>query len=150
MTATPLAIPVATFQDTLDLDLGASVAPPLQLVRPDRQADVETWARRFAQAAVEVVGGDRPASQLLRWTTGEVYADLSRRAMLVARAAGQSAGAGRLTPVRPHVLSVHTSFISPNVAETSIHVRYGARSRAVAARFEVRRERWLCTALDFA
>jgi len=150
MTAASLAIPVATFQDTLALDLGASVAPPLHLVRKDERDEVEQWARRFAQAAVEIVGGDRPASQLLRWTTSQVYADIQRRAVLVARAAGQHPGTGRLGPVRPHVLSVHTSFVSATTVESSIHVRYGARSRAVAARFEQRRGRWLCTALDFA
>jgi len=142
------AVPVASFQDTLALDLGPSVSPPLRLVRPDDGLD--QWARRFAQAAVEIVGGDRPASQLLRWTTSEVYADLHRRALLVARAAGQRPGTGRLTPVRPHVLSVHTTYVTALAAETSIHVRYGERSRAVAARFEQRRGRWLCTALDFA
>ena len=99
---------------------------------------------------MEIVGGDRPASQLLRWTTGEVYGDLHRRAMLVARAGGHAPGAGRVMSVRPHVLSVRTTFVTPQAAETSIHVRYGERSRAVAARFEQRRGRWLCTALDFA
>jgi hypothetical protein len=150
MTATPLAVPVASFQGTLALDLEAALAPPLPDLRDDRQAEVEVWARRFAQAAVEIVGGDRPASQLLRWTTSGVYADLHRRALLVARAGGHRPGTGRVMPVRPHVRSVWTTFVTPTVAETSIHVRYGERSRAVAARFEQRRERWLCTALDWA
>ena len=89
-------------------------------------------------------------SQLLRWTTGAVYQDLHRRALLVARAGGHQPGVARVQPVRPQVRSVHTAFVTPAVAETSIHVRYGERSRAVAARFEQRRGRWLCTALDFA
>lgn len=144
------AVPVASFQGTLALDLEASLVPPAPEPRGGPQVAVEQWARRFAQAAVEIVGGDRPASQLLRWTTGEVYADLSRRAMLVARAGGHALGAGRVMTVRPHVLSVRTTFVTPQAAETSIHVRYGERSRAVAARFEHRRGRWLCTALDFA
>ena len=144
------AVPVASYQGTLALDLEPSRDPGLHLVVASRHDEVEQWARRFAQAAVEIVGGDRPASQLLRWTTGEVYADLHRRAVLVARAAGQRPGAGRLLPVRPQVLSVHTAFVTESAAEASIHVRYGERSRAVAARFEQRRVRWLCTALDFA
>jgi hypothetical protein len=157
MTVVPLprtarAVPVATVQGTLALDLEAVLDPPsrLHVADPDGQPPVEQWARRFAQAAVEIVGGDRPPSQLLRWTTAEVYADLHRRAMLVARAGGHVPGAGRVIPVRPQVRSVHTSFVAPTVAETSIHVRYGERSRAVAARFEQRKGRWLCTALDFS
>ena len=142
-------IPVATVQGTLALELEAMLEPPPRL-RDAEHLQVEQWARRFAQAAVEIVGGDRPVSQLLRWTTSEVYADLHRRAMLVARAGGHAPGAGRVMPVRPQVLSVRTTFVTPTVAETSIHVRYGARSRAVAARFEQRKGRWLCTALDFA
>jgi hypothetical protein len=143
-------VPVATFQGTLALDLEAALDPPADPRHGEHQVQVEQWARRFAQAAVEIVGGDRPASQLLRWTSGEVYADLHRRAVLVARAGGHAPGAGRVMPVRPHVVSVHTAFVAPHVAETSIHVRYGERSRAVAARFEQRRGRWLCTALDFS
>lgn len=153
MTVVPLPrIPLATTQGTLALDLQPHLEPP-----PPRgaslagdEAEVEAWARRFAQAAVEIVGGDRPVSQLLRWTTAAVYQDLQRRALLVARAAGHQPGVARVQPVRPQVRSVHTRFVTPMAAETSIHVRYGERSRAVAARFELRRGRWLCTALDFS
>ena len=151
MTVLPLArIPVATVQGTLALELEAHLQPPSDDLAEQGPAGLEHWARRFAQAAVEIVGGDRPASQLLRWTTAQVYADLQRRAVLVARAGGQRPGVGRMQPVRPQVRSVRTAFVTPRVAETSIHVRYGERSRAVAARFEQRRGRWLCTALDFA
>jgi hypothetical protein len=102
------------------------------------------------QAAVEIVGGDRPASQLLRWTSADVFADLNRRAQLVARSGGPAPGRARVQPVRPRVLSVHTCFVTDDVLETSIHVRYGERSRALAARFEARQDRWVCTALDWS
>jgi hypothetical protein len=45
---------------------------------------------------------------------------------------------------------VHASFLGPELVETCVRIRYGERSRAVAARFERRRGRWLCTALEFA
>jgi hypothetical protein len=153
VTVVPLPrVPIATFQGTLALELQQHLEPPPARGAPlgRDQAEVETWARRFAQAAVEIVGGDRPVSQLLRWTTGAVYQDLHRRALLVARAGGNQPGVTRVQPVRPQVRSVHTRFVTPTAAETSIHVQYGERSRAVAARFEQRRGRWLCTALDFA
>lgn len=161
-------VPVAGVQGTLALDLQPRVEPPRPAPGPGRwsgdatpvdvrrRREVERWAHRFAQAAVEIVGGDRPATQLLRWTTGSVYADLQRRAVLVARAGGHQPAAGRVQPVRPQVLSTRTCFVDRGVVEASAHVRYGERSRAVAARFELRRTRhdrtprWVCTALEFA
>jgi hypothetical protein len=155
-------VPVAEVQGTLALDLLPHCDPPTLV--PEQQqpeADVvpidrrlrrrlDAWAGRFGQAAVEIVGGDRPASQLLRWTSAEVYADLERRARLVARAGQHQPGQARVQPVRPKVVGVHTSFVTPAVVEASLRIRYGERSRALAARFEHQDGRWICTALEFA
>ncbi len=161
-------VPLAMVQGTLALDLQPRHEPPPLPTPGDRTAGdvvpidrnarrlVEQWAHRFSQAAVEIVGGDRPASQLLRWTTSRVYADLERRAVLVARAGGHQPGQARVQPVRPQVLGVRTCFVDQSIVEAAAHVRYGARSRALAARFERRRPRyedttrWICTALEFA
>jgi hypothetical protein len=37
-----------------------------------------------------------------------------------------------------------------DAAEACAHVRYGRRSRALAARFEVVRGRWQCVTLQFS
>jgi hypothetical protein len=157
--------PVASVQGTLALDLDARRDPPA--ARPEdapeagpggdvvpidvrRRREVEQWAWRYAQAAVEIVGGDRPVSQLLRWSTQTVYDDLARRALLVARAGGHRPAQGRVQPVRPVVVSVRTCFVHPDTAEVGVHLRYGGRSRALAARFELLDGRWQCSALDFA
>jgi hypothetical protein len=79
-----------------------------------------------------------------------VYVDLERRAQLVARAGGHRPGVSRVQPARPVVLGVHSCFVSRRVAEVSVHVRYGQRSRALAARFELLGDRWQCSALDWA
>jgi uncharacterized protein DUF6459 len=152
MTVHQLRVPVASVQGTLALDLSPRHAPPEppDPVERHQRGRLEQWVHRYVQAAVEIVGGDRPASQLLRWTSGAVYADLHRRALLVARAGGHQPGVRRVQPVRPHVESVHTSLVGPAVAEASARVRYGARSRALALRFERRGDRWVCTALEFA
>ena len=156
--------PVASVQGTLALDLQPRQDPPdpghpapggrpwadVISIEVPRRHGLEQWARRYAQAAVEIVGGDRPVTQLLRWTAPEVYDDLARRAQLVARAVGQRPGQDRVQSVRPRVLRVHTCFVAGDAAEVSAHVRYGRRSRAVAARFERRRDRWVCCALEFA
>ncbi|WP_254069970.1 Rv3235 family protein [Pimelobacter simplex] len=164
--AARLTVPVSATQGTLALALLPRQAPPPPgpLPRPPSprpggvvvpidqrlRRTIEEWTHRFVQAAVEIVGGDRPVSQLLRWTAPEVYGDLHRRALLVARAGGHQPGLARVQAVRPRVQSVHACFLSDAVVECGVHVRHGARSRAVAARFERVEQRWICTALDFS
>lgn len=141
-------------QGTLALDLrGAPPGPPetpeLDVTRRARVTDVadqevRAWAARFAQAVVEAVGGQRPVSQLVRWTGRDIYRDLERRTQLLRRAAP----AGTRS-IRPQVRSVHVCRPTPGSAEVSVHVRHGTRSRALALRLERRGERWLCTALEF-
>lgn len=165
-TVVPLSLtPVATVQGTLALDLGPHLdvpepevtgrpggSAPLDVVHVDlvQRRRFEQHAARIGAAVVEIVGGDRPVSQVLRWTTPEVYQDLARRAHLVASAVGRRPGAGGIQSVRPQLVAAHASFVSERCAEVSLHVRYGARSRAVAARFELIRDRWQISALEFA
>lgn len=154
----PLRVPVplAETQGALALALQPRVDVPPALTGGSARApgDIDAWAGRFAQAAVEIVGGDRPVGQLSRWSTRDVYLDLERRALLVARAGGHQPGAARVQPVRPRVHSVHACRVNPEVVEVGVHLRYGARSRALACRFELRPTRtdtrWVCTALQFA
>jgi Family of unknown function (DUF6459) len=149
-------VPLASVQGTLALDLeelpAQLSAPPepsahLALApTPDQAADeVRAWAHRFAQAVVEVAGGDRPVTQLLRWTTPRVYQDLSRRVQIMAQT---RSAPERLRTIRPQVLSVHVFQPKPSSVEVSVHVRYGLRSRALAARMERRRGAWTCTDLQ--
>jgi hypothetical protein len=155
--------PVASVQGTLALELGSRVEVPEPQLRPGgsglldvvtidlvQRRRFEQHAARIGAAIVEIVGGDRPVSQLLRWTTPEVYRDLGRRAHLVARSVGRQPGTGGLQAVRPHLVAAHTCFVSECAAEVSLHVRYGERSRAVAARFDLIRGRWQVSALEFA
>lgn len=113
-------------------------------------ADLHAWSTRFAQAVVEVVAGHRPPGQLVRWTSRAVYRDLERRTRLAQRATAAVSTPVQRSTLRPQVRSVHVCRIGPEVAEASVHVRHGRRSRAVAARFEVVQGRWTCTALEFA
>lgn len=162
-------VPVATVQGTLALDLRAyppSPEPPELCLAPtdgsttgtasgsvngttDGCADdraVQAWSAKFAQAVLEVLGGDRPLSQLLRWTDIRVYQDLTRRVQILSRRAPATQ---RLRTIRPQVCSVRV--FRPNLlaAEVSVHVRHGERSRALAARLELTGGRWQCTALQF-
>ena len=148
----PAPVAMASVQGTLALDLGlvpaAPATPALSVVpgesKPD-QHEVRAWAARFAQATVEVLGGDRPVSQLLRWTTKRVYLDLDRRVRILGRTA---AAQQRVRTLRPQVQSVHVCQPEPDIAEVSVHVRHGRRSRAIAARLERHGGRWRCVALE--
>jgi hypothetical protein len=149
----PLAV-----QGTLALDLGSLAGPadhgpprtpeldPTRQSRPQQPEDAEVrgWAARFAQAVTEAVTGLRPTTQLVRWTSQEVFRDLDRRAQLVRRAAGPTSRS-----VRPQVRSVHVCRPVDGTAEVSVHLRHGHRSRALALRLERRDDRWVCTALEF-
>ncbi|HSP61015.1 MAG TPA: Rv3235 family protein [Ornithinimicrobium sp.] len=146
----------AEVQGTLALDLAALETPPPppetpeldhdRRARSDHQADMRLrdWTARLAQAAVETAAGQRPVSQLVRWTTPEVYADLERRAHAVS-----AVGAPRSRRTRPQVRSLHLCRPSEGALEVSVHVRHGERSRAVALRLERRSDRWVCVALQF-
>ena len=139
----PARVPLASVQGTLALDYGSTVratrAPDLRVLPGDR-AELEAFAHRFASAVVEVMGGDRGPSQLLRWTTERVYGELQRRA---------APGDRRVRRLRSQVRSVHVFCPSAQAAEISVHVRHGERSRAIAARIELLSGRWCCTVLEF-
>lgn len=147
----PGPVPVAAVQGTLALDLRGSMGmpdtPELRVVGGSGDAvdDVTAWAGRFAQAVVEVLGGDRPLTQLVRWTTKRVYTDLGRRVRIMSRT---SVAGQRLRTIRPQVRSVHVFQPHDGTAEVSVHVRYGKRSRAIAARLEFDHGRWQCTVLQ--
>jgi hypothetical protein len=90
---------------------------------------------------VEVLAGDRPLGQLVRWTSAEVYDDL------LARVSGAHP-TGLRQPARATVRSVHIAEPADGVAEVAAIVRRGERTTAVAARLEGLDGRWQCTALE--
>lgn len=151
--------PVASVQGSLALDLTPRTTPPrprlrsahasdLVAVERDQRSRVDAFVGRYLQALVEIASGDRPATQVLRHTVPEVYDDLTARARTVGAAGGLTPGrARRPNPTRPVVIGVRTALIRSDALEASAHVRYGRRSRAVAARFEVVRDRWQCVAI---
>ncbi len=100
-----------------------------------------TWAARVVQAIVEVLSGVRPATQLVRWTTEEVYEEISSRVL-------HGRGGDVEGPPRGVVRSLHVSEPADGVAEVCALVRRGARSTAVALRMEGMDGRWQCTAIE--
>jgi hypothetical protein len=106
------------------------------------------WPRQFAQVLVEVMAGSRPARQIFPWTTDRARAQLRRLDPLP--------GCDR----RPRIQRVVTSRPTARVVEMTVVVNFGARTRALAMRFEhaagrqaapglpARPARWLCTEIE--
>lgn len=105
---------------------------------------VKHWAAMMVQAIVEAEVGDRPLTQLTRWTTPAVY-DLidARRAGSGRRSAGTRRGTARAV-----VTSVHVCEVADDVLEVCATVRRSGRARAVALRLEGCADAWRCTALS--
>ncbi|MPZ96387.1 MAG: hypothetical protein GEU96_16095 [Propionibacteriales bacterium] len=146
--------PLPPVQGTLALEIPFVAepvprTPDLRVLRggkPDEPPDPQPWAHRFVQAVVEVVAGDRPLQQMVRWTSATVYDDLHHRVLLL----GQTSNAdARVRTERSQVRSVRVCQPAADIAEIAAHVRHGPRSRAIAARLEAENGRWLCTALQF-
>lgn len=110
-----------------------------------RVPGARVWGGRLAQAVSEVLAGDRPISQLVRFTDDEVFMELNRRVRLLGlNTTAMTRGAKEKSSVQ----SVRVFMPEPFVAEVAAHVRRGERSRAIALRMEIRRNRWVCTALE--
>jgi Family of unknown function (DUF6459) len=104
--------------------------------------------RQLAVVIVEVLAGVRPDRQLMSLATDRVRARVGNLAPLLA--------ADR----RPRIARIVMSQPADRVVEMTVVVNFGARSRALAMRFEhaaarpaapgwpARPARWLCTALE--
>jgi hypothetical protein len=118
------------------LDFAPQPTPRELLPEPRR------WAARLVQALVEVLAGDRPAGQLIRWTNEDVYTTVQRRSSLRLRRPDRRVGP------RAVVRSVRVSEPADGVVEACAMVQRGLRSTAVAVRLEGIDGRWQCTALE--
>ncbi|MEO7422709.1 MAG: Rv3235 family protein [Ornithinibacter sp.] len=135
-------------QDALAVDFDA--ASDAQMFGPQRTSrddlpDPSACAAQLGQAILEVMTGVRPAPQVVRSTTPEVYAVVARRGALVARRSTQ----GR--PARRHriqVIRVRVCEPADGVAEAAVVVRYGDRVRAVAMRMVGQDGKWRVSALQ--
>lgn len=125
-----------TARPDVDTDPAVAVVATSRADLPDPAA----WTGQLVQALLEVLGHERPRSQLVRWLTPEVYADLGVH--LAARPAQAVRGRARRT-----VSSVHVFEPADGVVEATAVVIGGRRARAVALRLEGWDGRWRCTRL---
>ena len=120
--------------------------------QPTRRAHLpepRAWGGRLVQAVVEVLAGDRPAGQLVRWTSSDVYDDVTALVPVRARPGwSRPRPPGAEPPARAAVRSVHVTEPADGVAEVAATVTRGRRTTAVALRLEGLDGRWQCTALE--
>lgn len=144
-------VPTATpyVQDSLAVDFASASDEQLFGPQPTRACDLPDpaqWAAHIAQALVEVMHGVRPPSQVMRWSTPEVYAVVARRGSRAARrAAGQR---GPRTAHRTRVTKVLICEPADDVIEASVVLIDGERVRALALRLIGRDGRWVVEALQ--
>lgn len=101
------------------------------------------WAARLAQALAEVLSGTRPAQQLVRWTSLDVYACLRRHVTHRLQNSAPGRGAPRVA-----LRSVRLSEPLEGIAEVCAVLQIGPRARALALRIEAVNGRWRCTAFE--
>jgi len=135
-------------QDALAVDFAAASDEQLFGPQPTRACDLpdpQQWSAHIAQAIVEVMHGVRPPSQVMRWTTPEVYAVVARRGSRAARrASARVRGPGQ----RTRVTRARVCEPAPDVAEAAIVLTDGGRVRALALRLAGRDGRWVVAALQ--
>jgi hypothetical protein len=122
----------------------AEPAPPSPLVSCSGAA----WPKQFAQAIVEALAGTRPIRQIVPWTTERAQAHMQTLCPLFRTGGG------------PRIQRVLSSSPSADVVEVTVIAGFGARTRALAMRFEhiaarqpapglpARPARWLCTDIE--
>ena len=100
----------------------------------------QTWVRAIAQALVEVMSGARPAPQVMRWTTPEVYSVVARR----------NAVSGRRATVARRALVRRVRICEPvdGVVEACAVVVDNGRVRALALRLTGVDGRWVVSELQ--
>ena len=98
------------------------------------------WVRSMAQALVEVMSGARPAPQVIRWTTPEVYSAVARRNAVSCR---------RTMVARPAIVRrVRICEPVDGVIEACAVVVDNGRVRALAIRMTGVDRRWVVSALQ--
>jgi Family of unknown function (DUF6459) len=98
------------------------------------------WVRHMAQALIEVMAGARPAPQVIRWTTPEVYSVVARRSAV--------SGRGPVVARRALVRRVRTCEPADGVVEACAVVVDNGRVRALAMRLTGIDGRWVVSELQ--
>ncbi|GAA4704357.1 MULTISPECIES: Rv3235 family protein [Kocuria] len=111
---------------------------------------VTAMARSIGQAAVEILGGTRPATQLARWTTPDVVERFEERAAMLRLVQEQYRDRASLFEIHraPRVRRVRICSPAPECYEASLVIEESVRARAVALRIERINRQWRVVHLE--
>lgn len=118
----PGSLPVPLLADDRPDQDGPLAPRPLAPRLPGRPAD--PWPSHFAQALAEALGGTRPATQLVPWTTIQTRKRINQLSPRLA------------TSQRPRLRRLIVTSPAADVLEMALVISFGPRVRAVAVRLE--------------
>ena len=113
-----------------DFDPNFSPTPTPQEELPE----ISTWVRQFTVRLLEILSSRRSPHQLARWTHRTTFTALLTKTKSFN------------TP--PKITRVHLRQPLESLAEVSVILQYGSRTRALVMRFEGVDRRWLCTVVE--
>lgn len=99
----------------------------------------KAWTKQLVTGIAEVLIGERPIFQLMRWVSFEVYLEIDKNMKLRDNTSKQR--------VRPLIRSVHIDQTSENVIQAIAVIQKGNRGRGMGIRLEAEIDRWRCTEL---
>ena len=99
----------------------------------------KAWTKQLVTGIAEVLIGERPLFQLMRWVSFEVYLEIDKNIKQRNSKNGQR--------VRPLIRSVHIDQTSENVVQAIAVIQKGKRGRGMGIRLEAEENRWRCTEL---
>ena len=99
----------------------------------------KAWTKQLVTGIAEVLIGERPIFQLMRWVSFDVYLEIDKNIKQRDNKSKQR--------IRPLIRSVHIDQTSENVVEAIAVIQKGKRGRGMGLRLEAEEDRWRCTEL---
>lgn len=99
----------------------------------------KAWTKQLVTGIAEVLIGERPIFQLMRWVSFDVYLEIDKHI--------QQRDNKNKQRVRPLIRSVHIDQTSENVVQAIAVIQKGKRGRGMGIRLEAEDDRWRCTEL---
>ena len=127
-------------QTEIDLQMTISPNKPNYLYKTiNGLPEPEAWTKQLATGIAEVLVGERPVFQLMRWVSFDVYREIDRQI--------QPKNELHAKRSRPFVRSLRIETTSEKVVEATAVIQKGIRGRGMGLRLEAENDRWRCTQL---
>ncbi|MFM1826469.1 MAG: hypothetical protein RLZZ37_1104 [Actinomycetota bacterium] len=127
-------------QDELNFGEFDSVIPlPIDTLISNGLPEPKAWTKQLVTGIAEVLIGERPIFQLMRWVSFDVYLEIDKNIKQRNNKNSQR--------IRPLIRSVHIDQTSENVVQAIAVIQKGKRGRGMGIRLEAEEDRWRCTEL---